>query len=165
MGNIPSKLVENLYFRYRKKASIHNKTLVSRERTAELLDISASSLSDYESGKTKVVPADKVALMAELYNAPELRNWYCSKQCPLGKYSIEIADMPAERVMLRLQNVIGDVDGLLGELSKIMDDGVIDTKELQLIPKIKQQLLNIKQRFDENIVMLEKAEKLKGFKG
>ena len=61
-----------MYFQARKKAATYNERLWSREGAAELLGISVSTLADYELGNTKVVPVDKVVLMADLYNAPEL---------------------------------------------------------------------------------------------
>lgn len=64
---------ENVYFRARKEAAKYNERLSSREGAAELLGVSASTLADYELGNTKVVPVDKVVLMADLYNCPELK--------------------------------------------------------------------------------------------
>ena len=61
---------DNVYFLARKKAAIYNERLYSREGAAELLGVSVSTLADYELGNTKVVPVDKVVLMADLYNCP-----------------------------------------------------------------------------------------------
>lgn len=77
MGRGPTKSNENVYFVARKKAAMYNERLYSREGAAELLGISVSTLADYELGNTKVVPVDKVVLMADLYNAPELKTGYC----------------------------------------------------------------------------------------
>ena len=71
--------------RFRKEAAKHNDKLGRREGAAELLGISVSSLADYELGNTKVIPVDKVVLMADIYNAPELMAWYCSSECLIGK--------------------------------------------------------------------------------
>lgn len=73
MGRGPTKSNENVYFVARKKAAMYNERLYSREGAAELLGISVSTLADYKLGNTKVVPVDKVVLMADLYNAPELK--------------------------------------------------------------------------------------------
>ena len=70
----------------------------------KLLGISVSSLADYELGNTKVIPVDKVVLMADIYNAPELMAWYCSSECLIGKSlempSPEIASV--ERTTMKL---------------------------------------------------------------
>lgn len=85
MGRDAMKAGENPCFRCRKEAAKYNDKLSSREGAAEALGVSASSLADYELGITKVIPVDKVVLMADLYNAPELKAWYCTSECPIGK--------------------------------------------------------------------------------
>ncbi len=76
---------ENIYFACRKEAAKYNDRLNSRDSAADLLGVSVSSLADYELGNTKVVPVDKVVLMADLYNSPELCTFYCANECPIGK--------------------------------------------------------------------------------
>ena len=85
MGKEPLKENTNVYFQARKRAAMSNDRLFSRENAAELLGISPYTLADYELGNTKVVPVDKVVLMADLYNAPELITGYC-------KYSVRYMD-------------------------------------------------------------------------
>ena len=83
MGKDPMNENNNVYFKARKKAAIYNERLYSREGAAELLGISVSTLADYELGNTKVIPVDKVVLMADLYKAPELITRYCMSECPV----------------------------------------------------------------------------------
>lgn len=73
MGKDPIKENNNVYFKARKKAAAYNERLYSREGAAELLGISISTLADYELGSTKVVPVDKVVLMAEMCNDRRIR--------------------------------------------------------------------------------------------
>ena len=86
MGKEPVKENTNVYFQARKKAAMSNDRLYSRENAAELIGISPYTLADYELGNTKVVPVDKVMIMADLYNCPELRTGYCKYECPIGKH-------------------------------------------------------------------------------
>lgn len=79
MGTNPTKAADNIYCRCRKEAAKYNDKLNSRDGAAELLGISASTLADYELGITKIIPADAILRMADLYNAPELRNHYCNE--------------------------------------------------------------------------------------
>lgn len=79
------KSLDNIYFACRKEAAKYNERLNSRESAADMLGVSASSLADYELGTTKVVPVDKVVLMADLYNSPQLCTSYCATECPIGK--------------------------------------------------------------------------------
>lgn len=85
MGKDSTKQNENIYFKCRKEASIWDERLCSRESAADLLGVSVSSLADYELGLTKVVPVDKVVLMADLYRSPQLKTMYCKNACPIGE--------------------------------------------------------------------------------
>lgn len=96
---------ENMYFRYRYRASKNNRALRNRANAAEILGISESSLSNYETGKTKCVPAEMVDQMAALYNAPELRNMYCVLMCPIGSHKkMAFSEETIEKVAVHLAN-------------------------------------------------------------
>ena len=117
-----TKVNDNIYFRSRKEAAMYDERLSSRERASELLGVSVSSLADYELGNTKVVPVDKVDLMAQLYKAPQLRTQYCKAECPIGKY------IPMATELKGIESVVIQLIQLLDE-SKIED--------------IKKQLLSV----------------------
>lgn len=104
MGRDAIKAGENPCFQCRKEAAKYNDKLNSREGAAEMLGVSVSSLADYELGITKVIPVDKVVLMAELYNAPELKAWYCTTECPIGRsFPMPSANISTvERTTMRL---------------------------------------------------------------
>ena len=146
MGRDAAKACENQCFRCRKEAAKHNDKLGSREGAAELLGISVSSLADYELGNTKVIPVDKVVLMADIYNAPELMAWYCSSECLIGKSlempSPEIASVERTTMKLVKEKLIDiTADGIISkdewaDLTEILDylDGLIQAaRELKLI--------------------------------
>lgn len=109
MGNGGTKENQNVYFRARKQAAMYNERLSSREGAAEMLGISPSTLADYELGITKFVPVDKVVLMADLYNCPELRTGYCKYECPIGKH-IPLATSVSgiEGIALRLMELTAE---------------------------------------------------------
>ena len=103
MGKGPMNENNNVYFKARKKAAAYNEKLYSREGASELLGISVSTLADYELGNTKVVPVDKVVLMADLYNAPELVAGYCKKECPVhGFLPLATEEKGLQGITLRL---------------------------------------------------------------
>ena len=103
MGRGPTNENTNMYFQARKKAATYNERLWSREGAAELLGISVSTLADYELGNTKVVPVDKVVLMADLYNAQELITGYCMRECPVhGFLPLATEEKSLEGIALRL---------------------------------------------------------------
>lgn len=145
MGNGGTKENQNVYFRARKEAAEYNERLSSREGAAELLGISPSTLADYELGITKFVPVDKVVLMADLYNRPELRTGYCKYECPIGKH-IPLATSVSgiEGIALRLIREF-DSDKIKDMEKKLIDiaaDGIISEDE-------KPTLENILGRLDE----------------
>ena len=87
MANVTAKTSTNVFFKARCAASAHNEQLKSREGAADIMSIDRGRLYRIESGITNPYP-EEIHLMADLYNAPELRNYYCREMCPLG------CDMP-----------------------------------------------------------------------
>lgn len=134
MGRDAIKACENMCFRCRKEAAKHNDRLYSREGAAELLGVSVSSLAEYETGATKVIPVDRVVLMAELYNAPELKVWYCTEECPIGRTyrSIPSPELTSvEQKTLQLLKMLrqSEVEIVSNMLLDITADGVITEDE------------------------------------
>lgn len=133
MGRDAIKAGENPCFQCRKEAAKYNDKLNSREGAAEMLGVSVSSLADYELGITKVIPVDKVVLMAELYNAPELKAWYCTTECPIGRsFPMPSANISTvERTTIRLLKQLrqDEVQDIKDTLIEITADGVISEDE------------------------------------
>lgn len=162
MGNGPMKDNDNVYFLARKSAASYNERLFSREGAAELLGVSVSTLADYELGNTKVVPVDKVVLMADLYNCPELKYGYCKHECPIGK-SMPLATQArnVEGIALRLIREF-DAERLRGiqkELIDITADGIIDESEKPALKSIMEQLDQMAVAISELKIAGEKALK------
>ena len=129
MGNSPTKAADNIYCKCRKEAAKYNEKLNSREGAAELLGLSVSSLSDYELGNTKVVPVDKVVLMADLYNAPELKTYYCRECCPLGATNPKVVLQDLDRIVVRAVSRLRKLPGARDTLLNIVEDGVVTVEE------------------------------------
>ena len=144
MGRDAMKACENLCFRCRKEAAKYNDRLNSREGAAELLGVSVSSLADYELGITKVIPVDKVVLMAELYAAPELKAWYCAEECPMGSGlpmpSAELTSVERTAMQLLKQLRESDVQDVKDTLIDITADGVISEDERVDLARILEYL-------------------------
>jgi transcriptional regulator with XRE-family HTH domain len=144
MGTNPTKALDNIYCRCRKEAAKYNDKLNSREGAAELLGVSVSSLADYELGNTKVVPVDKVVLMADLYNAPEIKNHYCTNECPIGKDTVpklEIAEL--DRLTIKVLSAFRSIDEIKNKLIDIAADGVISEHEKPELEEVLQALEQI----------------------
>ena len=136
MGNHYAKENSNVYFKARKEAAMYNDKLYSRESASELLGVSVSSLADYELGNTKVVPVDKVVLMADLYKCPELKAMYCKSECPIGKeLPIEVNCGAVESIVVKLLKELKqeEMQAVLNDLIEIAADGrVADSEKLRL---------------------------------
>lgn len=152
MGSDCTKSNENIYFRCRKEAAKYNDKLNSRESAADQLGVSVSSLADYELGNTKVVPVDKVVLMADLYNAPQLLNSYCAVECPIGcrrEMATELQTL--ERTTLNLLDLFSrdKLSQMMTALTSIAADGKVETKERKKMDEVVSYLNEIRVRIEE----------------
>lgn len=159
MGRGSTKGNENVYFVARKMAAMYNERLYSREGAAELLGISVSTLADYELGNTKVVPVDKVVLMADLYNAPELKTGYCKHECPICSYlPVATEAKGLEGTTLRLMKRLDcdELNRIKKELVDITEDGIIDETEKPELKKILAFLDEVAESISELKIVGEK---------
>lgn len=158
-----TKACGNMYYEARIRAAKYNEKLLTRAGAISFLPgVTEESLKRYELGITKP-PEDVVALMADAYNEPRLRSWYCVNECPLGRDCREIPDMPAEKALIRLQNSFSEAKQLLRQISLLMEEDTITEKEQPIVTQMRNRLLEFRRRTDENLVALERAEKLGKF--
>ena len=152
----------NVYFQARKTAAMYSPKLYSREGAAELLGVSVSTLADYELGNTKVVPVDKVVLMADLYNCPELKNGYCKHECPIGKMKpIATKQESIEKVAIRILKEL-DTDSIAALLKTVVAVAAVEDAEYiekESIDEINKKMENIQQAISEFQLI---AEKMRG---
>lgn len=154
MGNDSTKPNENIYFKCRKEAALYDERLRSRESAADLLGVSPSSLADYELGNTKVVPVDKVNLMADLYNAPQLRTMYCKHDCPIGDCLTVATEIKSiESIVLKLLNGLeeGKLKEVKRQLISIAASGGISEENVHSIDDI----LSYLDKFVESVSELK----------
>ena len=152
MANDCMKTNENIYFRCRKEAAKYNDKLNSRESASELLGVSVSSLADYELGNTKVVPVDKVVLMSDLYNAPQLLNGYCARECPIGCRKDTATEIqPIERTTLGLLNLLQNdkLGRFMSALTSIAADGQVSEDEKSKMTEIVAYLNEVRVLVEE----------------
>lgn len=162
MGNDCTKEIQNVYFRARKNAALYNEKLFSREGAAELLGISTSTLADYELGITKFVPVDKVVLMADLYNCPELKTGYCKNECPIGKHiPLATSISGIEGIALRILKGMDsdEVKNIQKSLIDIASDGIITEEEKPVLKEIIQKLEEMALAISELKLVGEKVLK------
>lgn len=159
MGNGCMKDNENVYFRARKMAAQYNERLQSREGASEMLGISVSTLADYELGITKVVPVDKVVLMAEMYRCPELKNGYCKYECPIGKtmpIATEAKGLEASTLQVLNHLDTKKLEKLKSKLVEITVDGIVDDSEYDDFIMILEELNKLAKAISETRLLGEK---------
>lgn len=144
MANLSAKTKANIFYQARCAASKHNEALSNRESAADIMSIDRGRFYRFESGMAVPYP-EEVQLMADLYNAPQLRNYYCRQCCPLGadtpKADIEDIDRITVMALATLRKVADTKDSLLD----ITADGIIDEDEKSILNEIIQTLDEINE--------------------
>lgn len=129
MGKKATKAADNIYYLARYEYAKQHPDFTSREKTAELTGIDRTRLARIELDKIDPYPEEVLAL-AHAYNAPELCNSFCAKQCPIGKKSVkEVAIDDFDRLALKVLGSLKDIDALRMSLIDISEDGVITESE------------------------------------
>lgn len=141
MSNVTAKTASNAFYQARCRASTHNEQLSSREGAADLMSIDRGRLYRIESSVADPYP-EEVHLMADLYNSPELRNYYCREMCPLGYDMPEISMHDLDRITIKAMSTFRKMAETKEILLDITEDGIISDDE-------KPELLKIMKNLDE----------------
>ena len=82
--------------------------------------------------------------MADKFKSPELCNYYCSNQCPIGKqYVPEVKIQDLSKIILKMVNSLNTVQDNQRRLISITADGVIDDIEIDDFIDIQEELEKI----------------------
>lgn len=139
MANITVETSSNIFFKARCAASTHNERLSSREGAADFLSIDRGRLYRIEKGVANPYP-EEVHLMADLYNAPELRNYYCTEICPLGCDMPKVGAVDLDRITVRALSSFKKISQTEKILLDITEDGVISDDERPALQKVLEDL-------------------------
>lgn len=151
---------ENPYFICRKKASLYNDDLNSREKTAEMLGISSSTLSNYELGIT-VPPVNIIMMMADLYSAPQLRGIYCKNECLIGKnVPVAVQCNGIDNITIRIIKQLDSekIKSIINNLVEIAEDGQVSEKESFVLKDICCRLDGLVEAVAELRLISEKRD-------
>ncbi len=148
---------ENMYWQARNTASEYSERLRSRDGAAGEIGIDPRTLADYEYD-LRLIPADVVARMADVYNAPELLSHYCAKDCPIGKAlnRAAISLQPIERITTSLGSTGRALLLWRDTLEDIVSDGVVDRAEEAKVLQIVGHLRSLAITIDELALWAEK---------
>lgn len=138
MPRVSSKENKNIYFRLREEMGL------TRDKASELLEsIPPERIEKIENERVEPHP-DEVLIMSEKYKSPELCNYYCSNQCPIGQqYVPEVKVQDLSMIVLKMVNSLNTVQYSQRRLISITVDGVIDDSEIDEFINIQEELENI----------------------
>ena len=144
MANIAAKTSSNVFYKARCAASAHNEQLSSREGAADIMSIDRGRLYRIESGIANPYP-EEIRLMADLYNAPELENYYCTNICPLGggMPKADLADL--DRISIKALSTFRKIGETKDLLLDITEDGIISEDEKGDLNKVLENLEELEQ--------------------
>lgn len=144
MANVTAKTSSNIFYKARCEAATHNEQLSSREGAADYMSIDRGRLYRIESGIAVPYP-EEIRLMADLYNAPELENYFCRTMCPLGceMPKAELANL--DRITVRTLSVFRKIGKTKEMLLDITADGVIDESEKPELDDVVKNLEEVEE--------------------
>lgn len=135
MGTYPTKAAGNIFCQCRQVAALKNGKLRTREGAAEELGYNISSLASWELNKDIPSP-QAVKIMADVYDAPELTNYYCRNICPLGEEMPELKVRDIDRITVMALSSMKKVAESKEQLLDIVADGVITEDEKPVLSDI-----------------------------
>lgn len=167
MGRISKKENKNIYQTRREELGL------SRDKASELLEtITPERIEKIENEKSTAHP-DEVMLMSEKYKLPQLCNYYCANECPIGKHYVpEIQNKALSQIVLEMLASLNSMNKKQERLIEITADGNIDKNEIKDFIKIQEELERIsitvealqlwtEQMLADNIINKEIYEEIK----
>lgn len=131
----------------------------TREKASEaLVYISDDRIDKIERGVLEPRP-EEIVTMAEVYKDPELCNYYCSNECPIGrKYVPEIHLKDLSQITLEMLASLNSIEKEKNRLIEITVDGKITEDEEADFEKIREQLDQISNSVSALRMWLDNAE-------
>ena len=138
MARVSTKENKNIYFRKREELNL------TREEASLLLETMAPERIEKIENERTIPHPDEVLLMAEKYKSPQLCNYYCANECPIGKQyvpEIKIKDLSA--ITLEMLASLNSMHKKQERLIEIAADGRISNDELDDFINIQSELEKI----------------------
>ena len=123
MGKRSVKENKNIYQQSRENAGL------SREAAEELTFVSADRIERIKSGRSAPHP-DEVLAMEQGYEAPQLSNYYCTHECPIGMKYVEKAELKElPQLTVELLSALHAMEEEQNRLIDISVDGRVNSFE------------------------------------
>lgn len=152
MGKKSTKENKNIYQVCREDLGL------TRDKASELMEyISPDRIEKIESEKSLPHP-DEILMMADAYKMPELCNYFCSHECPIGqKYVPEIKAKDLSQIVIELLAGLNSLNKEKERLIDITVDGEITEDEYEDFKRIREQLKEISVCSDTLQLWLDKT--------
>ena len=138
MARVSTKENKNLYQTTREALQL------SREAAGELLESVAPERIEKIENERCLPHPDEVLIMADKYKRPDLCNYYCANQCPIGQqYVPEIKIKDLSQIVLELLASLNAVSKQKDRLIEITADGEISDDQLEDFIRIQEELERI----------------------
>ena len=129
---------KNIYVEARKQSN-----LTQAKASEAMQTISEDRLARLEKAKITMTPND-VLEMANAYKRPDLCNYYCTHECPIGKNTLsEIKPQQLSNIILKMVASLNTVETEKNALIEITSDGQISENELKDFARIQMKLNEI----------------------
>ena len=138
MGRASTRENKNIYQTTREALRL------TRETASELLEtIPPERIEKIENERSLPHP-DEVLTMAEKYKQPDLCNYYCANQCPIGQeYVPEVKIKDLSQIVLEMLASLNSMNKRKDRLIEITADSMISDDELTDFIFIQQELERI----------------------
>lgn len=101
--------------------------------------------------------------MMDVYDAPQLANFYCSKICPLGKKTVQPRQMlDFDRMMLQTISALSDATTIRERIIEIASDGDIQPNEKPIMKQVISYLERLATATEEMRIWAMKNMKEEG---
>ena len=135
MARVSTKENKNIYHTTRENLGL------TRETASDLLEsISPERIEKIENERSLPHP-DEILIMADKYKRPDLCNYYCANQCPIGQqYVPEIKAKDLSQIVLEMLASLNSMNKQKERLIEITVDGEITGDEIEDFIYIQQEL-------------------------
>ena len=139
MGRKSTKENKNIYHLKREEMGL------SREAASEALCINVDRIESIENDSNVLPRPDEILRMSDVYQYPNLCNYYCSHDCEIGKqYVPEISNNDnLFQIIVKTVDSINKVDDQKDRLLEIIADGIISDDEINDFVFIQDLLENV----------------------
>lgn len=152
MGRVSVKKNKNVYQLSRERRKL------SREAAGELLvHVSPERIEKIESGRSAPHP-DEVLMMERGYCDPELTNYYCTHECPIGmKYEPEAKLQELPQLTVELLSALNALEEEKSRLIDIAVDGRVNDFERKKFDAILEKLTRLESAIRGARIWIEHA--------